>query len=141
MANWKWADKLLGKEEVYEDDIPYDNDSYTAEQPAAPQAPRQTGAISSNTSAALEMKIVKPEKFEEVTGIADHLLARRTVVLNLENTSKETVRRIVDFLSGTAYALEGKIKRVANSTYVITPNNVEVSADVDPHASAQKELF
>ena len=141
MANWKWADKLLGKEEVYEDDIPYDTDNYTAEQPAVPQAPRQNSAVSGGAAAALEMKIVKPEKFEEVTGIADHLLARRTVVLNLENTSKETVRRIVDFLSGTAYALEGKIKRVANSTYVITPNNVEVSADMDAHASAQKELF
>ena len=87
------------------------------------------------------MKIVKPEKFEDVTGIADHLLEKRTVVLNLENTNKETIRRILDFLTGTTYAIEGKIKRAANSTYVITPKNVDVSADLEQAPAAQKELY
>lgn len=141
MANWKWADKLLGKEEVYADDIPYEGDNYEEPVQTAAETPRQTGAISSPAAASLEMKIVRPEKYEEVTGIANHLLARRTVVLNLENTNKETIRRIIDFLSGIAYAIEGQIKRVANSTYVITPKNVDVSADLDQQAAAQRELF
>lgn len=149
MANWKWAEKLLGKEEAYvvEEDGNYDEGVYEPVSPrpaAAPEAPRQTGAISSGASASLEMKIVKPDRFEDVTTIADHLLQRRTVVLNLENTSKESIRRILDFLSGTIYAIEGNMKRAANSTYVITPKNVDVSADLDfsaEKANAGKELF
>lgn len=145
MANWKWAEKLLGKEEAYiseEDDVEY-GDEGVAEAPraAAQESPRQTSTISSNASAALEMKIVKPEKFEDVTAIADHLLERRTVVLNLENTNKDTIRRILDFLSGTTYAIEGQLKRAANSTYVITPKNVDVSADMEQAPAAQKELY
>lgn len=145
MANWKWAEKLLGKEEAYiseEDDVEY-GDEGMAEAPraAAQESPRQTSTISSNASAALEMKIVKPEKFEDVTAIADHLLERRTVVLNLENTNKDTIRRILDFLSGTTYAIEGQLKRAANSTYVITPKNVDVSADMEQAPAAQKELY
>ncbi len=136
MANWKWAEKLLGKEEAYvvEDDGNYEESGYepvSARPAVAPEAPRQTGAISSGASASLEMKIVKPDRFEDVTSIADHLLQRRTVVLNLENTGKENIRRILDFLSGTVYAIEGNMKRAANSTYVITPKNVDVSADLD----------
>jgi len=143
----KWAEKLLGKEEAYidnDDMVEYGDDGYVEPAPrTAPVAepPRQTGAISSSASASLEMKIVKPEKFEDVTAIADHLLERRTVVLNLENANKETVRRILDFLTGTTYAIEGQIKRAANSTYVITPKNVDVSADLDQAPAAQKELF
>ena len=148
MANWKWAEKLLGKEEAYvvEDDGNYEDEGYeapNARPAAAPEAPRQTGAISSGAS--LEMKIVKPERFEDVTAIADHLLQRRTVVLNLENTGKESIRRILDFLSGTIYAIEGNMKRAANSTYVITPKNVDVSADLefsaDKTSNAGKELY
>lgn len=145
MANWKWADKLLGKEEAYvdEEENVYADEYEAPRAAAAPEAPRQTGAISSGASAALEMKIIKPDRFEDVTTIADHLLQRRTVVLNLENASKENIRRILDFLSGTIYAIEGNMKRAANSTYVITPKNVDVSADLDVNAqpAVQKELY
>ncbi|MCL2212963.1 MAG: cell division protein SepF [Oscillospiraceae bacterium] len=84
------------------------------------------GGISAGT---LELKVVRPEGFDAVAPIADHLLNNRTVVLNLEATNKETARRLIDFLSGVAYSIDGKIKRVANNTYVITPNNVDVSGD------------
>lgn len=76
--------------------------------------------------AALEMKVVKPEHFESVPQIADHLLNKRTVVLNLENTNKETARRLIDFLSGVAYSIDGSLKKIASNAYVITPNNVDV---------------
>ncbi len=145
MANWKWAEKLLGKEEAYiseEEDADYGEETYAeVRRPVEKEAPRQTSNISASPASALEMKIVRPEKFEDVTGIADHLLERRTVVLNLEGTNKETVRRILDFLTGTTYAIEGQIKRAANSTYVITPKNVDVSADLEQSPAAQKELY
>lgn len=78
----------------------------------------------------LSVVLVKPERFEDATSIADHLRGKRTVVLNLESTSKEISRRLVDFLSGVAYAKEGQIKRVANSTFIITPYNVEFEGDI-----------
>ena len=77
----------------------------------------------------LELKVVKPERFDNVSQIANHLLNRRTVVHNLEETNKETARRLLDFLSGVAYSINGNLKRVANNTYVITPCNVDVSGD------------
>jgi cell division inhibitor SepF len=74
--------------------------------------------------------LVKPERFEDASTIADHLNSKRTVVLNLESTDKEVSRRLVDFLSGVAYANNGQIKRVANSTFIITPYNVDVMGDL-----------
>ncbi len=79
------------------------------------------------SGSSLELKVVKPERFDNVPQIANHLLNRRTVVLNLEETNKETARRLLDFLSGVAYSINGNLKRVANNTYVITPCNVDVS--------------
>lgn len=94
---------------------------------AAPAVSRPTGGISSG--AALEMKVVKPERFDEVKAIGEHLLARRTVVLNLEETNKETTKRIIDFLCGVVFAIDGQVKKVANATYVVTPKNVDVSGE------------
>ena len=78
----------------------------------------------------LSVVLVKPEKFENAAEIADNLRQRRTVVLNLEDTAKEPARRLVDFLSGVTYALDGKIKKVAASTYIITPYNVDILGDL-----------
>ena len=92
---------------------------------AAPSAPART-ATGAN---ALELRICKPQSFAEVGTIADHLLNRCTVVLNLETTSKETARRIVDFLNGVAYSIDGQIKPVANNTFVLTPKSVSVTGE------------
>ena len=66
---------------------------------------------------------------DSVNQIADHLISKRTVVLNLEETNKEEARRMIDFLLGVVYTIEGDIKKVANNTWVITPNNVDLSQD------------
>ncbi len=78
----------------------------------------------------LQVVLVKPERFDDAPSVADHLNAKRTVVLNLESASKETSRRLIDFLSGVAYANKGQIKRVANSTFIITPFNVDIMGDL-----------
>ncbi len=83
-------------------------------------------AISSNS---LEMKIIKPQKWESVNMIADHLINRRTVVLNLENTNKETARRMIDFILGVVYTIEGNIKKASAFTWIITPSNVDLSQE------------
>lgn len=135
-----------GYDNSYEDEV-VEEQEVPQQQAAAPRQAQQaapmraTGGIGSTS--ALEMKVIKPERFEAVTQIGDHLLARRTVVLNLEDTNKETVRRIIDFCSGVAFAIEGQIKRVANSTYIITPKNVDVSGDQPEREEpkSQRELF
>ncbi|MEE0785280.1 MAG: cell division protein SepF, partial [Oscillospiraceae bacterium] len=83
-----------------------------------------------HTTAQLQVVLVKPERFDNVSEIAEHLRERRAVVLNLESTNKDVARRLVDFLSGCAYALDGKIKKVAISTYIITPLNVDIVGDL-----------
>ena len=90
---------------------------------------------------AIELKVVKPESYKNASQIADHLLNGRTVVLNLESTNKETARRLIDFLTGAAYAIGGDIKKVSNNTYVITPgDSVNVSGEqFKAEAGAQEE--
>ena len=85
--------------------------------------------VNIHTTAQVQVVLVKPEQFSEAQGIADNLKMKRTVVLNLESTNRDIARRMLDFLSGVAYAVEGSIKRVANSTYIITPYNVDVLGD------------
>lgn len=86
--------------------------------------------VNIHTTTQLQVVLVKPEAFEEAAAIADNLNERRTVVLNLEGANRDIARRLLDFLSGVAYANNGKIKRVANSTYIITPYNVDVMGDL-----------
>jgi cell division inhibitor SepF len=78
----------------------------------------------------VQVVLVKPERFEAAAEIADHLRERRPVLLNLEQTQKDTARRLIDFLSGVAYALDGKVRKVAASTFIITPYNVDVLGDL-----------
>ncbi|MFR6066083.1 MAG: cell division protein SepF [Eubacterium sp.] len=86
--------------------------------------------VNIHTTAQLQVVLVKPERFEEAAEIGDNLNEKRTVVLNLESTNRDVARRLLDFLSGVAYANNGQIKRVANSTYIITPYNVDVMGDL-----------
>ena len=91
---------------------------------------RSNKVVNIHTTTQLQVVLVKPERFENAAEIADHLREKRTVVLNLESTNKEVSRRLVDFLSGVAYANNGQIKRVANSTFIITPYNVDIMGDL-----------
>ena len=86
--------------------------------------------VNIHTTTQLQVVLVSPTRFENASEIADHLRDKRTVVLNLEQTDKNIARRLIDFLSGVAYANEGTIKKVALSTYIITPYNVEILGDL-----------
>lgn len=73
--------------------------------------------------------IARPRSFEEVQEIAEHLKNRRPLILNLEDTDKETAQRILNFLSGTIYALNGEMHRIANGVVFFAPQNVETLVD------------
>lgn len=104
---------------------PEESLGYTAD----PSARKSNKVVNINATTQLAV-VVKPDRFENAAEIADHLKEKHTVVLNLEQTNKDVARRLVDFLSGVAYANEGKIKKVANSTYIITPYNVDILGDL-----------
>lgn len=95
---------------------------------------RSAGASSKvvdiHTTAKLQVVLTKPEKFSDAKEIADNLNEKRTIVLNLESTGKDEALRLLDFLSGVAYANDGEIKKIAKSTFIITPYNVDVMGDL-----------
>ena len=91
---------------------------------------RHNKVVNIHATTQLKVVLVKPERFENASEIADHLKEKRTVVLNLESTNKDVARRLIDFLSGVAYANNGQIKRVATSTFIITPYNVDIMGDL-----------
>ncbi len=112
-----------------------------AEKPAqqTPAAQPKQQSVASVLSSALELKVVKPESFSAVGQIADHLLNNRTVVLNLESTNKDNARRIVDFLNGVAYSIDGDIKLVSANTYIITPCSVNMSGEALADSASEGE--
>ena len=114
---------LFGSEDEYDD-------QYIDDGPQMVNTSKKNKVVNIHATTQLKVVLVKPERFEDASTIADHLNNKRTVVLNLESTNKEVSRRLVDFLSGVAYANNGQIKRVANSTFIITPYNVDIMGDL-----------
>lgn len=97
----------------------------TAPEPAAPV--QEAAAVHTKKSDNIELKVVRPESFDDVTVVADHLLRGCTVVLNLEVMDRSCILRMLDFLNGVTYATDGDIKKVAPGTYIITARGVDVS--------------
>ena len=97
------------------------------------EAPRVIGGKSKTVSfnpAQMQVVLVKPDRYEDVTSIADHLNDKKTVVLNLESTERELSRRIVDFLSGATYANHGNMRKVSKGTFLIVPNGVDMMGEL-----------
>ena len=115
------------EDEVVENTVKPDFSQIAAAQPKRNISLNSTVVPAATAASQLQVVLVKPEKFDDASSIADSLNAKKTVVLNLEATSKEVSRRLVDFLSGVAYANNGQLKKIANSTFIITPYNVDVS--------------
>lgn len=121
------------EEEYEEESAPAPRRSFTtrgaaaAETTAGDRGSTNTGRVMSlNHNTNMQVVLVKPERFDQASDIAKRLRDRQAVVLNLETTNKDVARRVVDFLSGTAYALDGKIRKIAVSTYLVIPYNVEM---------------
>ena len=91
---------------------------------------RRGKVVNIHATTQLKVVLVKPERFENASEVADHLKDKRTVVLNLESTNKDVARRLIDFLSGVTYGVEGKIKKVSANTYIITPYHVDFEGDL-----------
>ena len=118
----------------YDDDMQAGNVEQEEEEqmpsPSLSSDRKHNKVVNIHATTQLAVVLVKPERYEDAASIADHLNAKKTVVLNLEQTSKYVSRRLIDFLCGLAYANNGQMKRVANNTYIITPYNVDIMGDL-----------
>ena len=133
-------DELKKWTHPYDEDEDYDDEDELEEAPPRrePSFERVKGGsedrhnkvVNIHATTQLKVVLVKPERFENAAEIADHLKDKRTVVINLESTNKDIARRLIDFLSGVAYAGEGKIKKIAANTYILTPYHVDIEGDL-----------
>ena len=121
----EWVRNLFSNEDDDEQEV-IQTPLEETEQEAPKPRQKERRDMSSNTGKP-EFVVVKPDKFDESVQIGTYLLERKTVVLNLESTGKDQARRIVDFLTGIAFALGGKLKQVSLATYIIIPSNAEIS--------------
>ncbi len=127
----KLTDRLKEKTRAQEE-ISFKNfeESTAAPQPKpAPEEPKAIRSAPGSKDSNIELKVVHPESFAEVSDIADYLLEGCTVILNLELFDAPTTLRMLDFLNGVTYSTGGDIKQVAAGTYIITPHNVDVTGD------------
>ena len=117
-----------------------DDDDYSFSlTPAAPSTPAAAPAVSNSFSGRVlntsgpkqEVVLFRPASFNDTTKAADALRNRKAVVLNLENVDKAMSRRVVDFLSGCVYAVDGSVKKVAQSAYIFCPHNMDVVGDLE----------
>lgn len=150
----KMKDLMFGE---YEDDDDYYEDDYEYEAPARESASTSSGyglrevsreseysstmsaprkstrnnpqVYSINTNVQMQVVIIKPECYEDAQEICDQIKTKKPVVVNLEKVEFPIAQRIMDFLSGTCYSLEGSIQRVANNIFIIAPENVDISGD------------
>lgn len=131
----KWAHPYEDEDEDFENDFPDlrdrgDSAAFAERGSRVREDDRRSKVVNIHATTQLKVVLVKPERFENASEIADHLKEKRTVVVNLESTNRDVARRLIDFLSGVAYAGEGKIKKVAANTYIITPYHVDIMGDL-----------
>lgn len=105
-------------------------ESSSPKKESAPRLIKSKAQVNNGQQGSMQVVLVKPERFDDVKAIADHLNAGKTVVLNLEATNRDESRRIVDFLSGVAYANGGNMRKVAASTFIIVANNIDVMGEL-----------
>lgn len=123
-------------DDEYEDDYVYEE---TTNQEVAEQTSRQTRQSQSQKQNVVSLQsvqksskvvLMEPRVYAEAQDIADHLKSRRAVIVNLQRIDHDQAKRIVDFLSGTVYAIGGDIQRVGHNIFLCTPDNVEVAGNI-----------
>lgn len=107
--------------------------------------PRQKGqnvvSLQSVQQPAQKVVLCEPRSYNEVQEIADNIISKRSVVINLQRVETHQAKRIVDFLSGTVYALNGDIQKLGAETFLCTPENVDVSGSISESFSAYEDEF
>jgi len=101
--------------------------------PAAPVASSYSAPVLNMNKSASKQEVVlfRPNSFNDITKAADDLCANKAIVVNMEGVDKAMARRVVDFLSGSVYALQGSVNKIAQSAYLFCPHNMDVVGDLE----------
>lgn len=130
----KLIDKMIGimgfADEEIEEDVVEKNDREKEVQEEVRSNRKSAQVVSIHTQKQMRVVVMEPNSFEEAQNIADQLKSHRPVIVNLENTEKILAKRIVDFISGTTYALNGNMQKVGNGIFLFVPNNVDISGEM-----------
>ncbi|MBR5569274.1 MAG: cell division protein SepF [Oscillospiraceae bacterium] len=110
---------------------PFSSDRDTESTPAAPAAGNFNGQVLNMNSGKQEVVLFHAKTFDDAARAADELRKRKAIILNMENVDKSLTRRVVDFLSGSVYAMDGSVKKIAQSTYLFCPHNMDVVGDLE----------
>lgn len=116
--------KLLGVPNEVEEEI-IETSSYDSKELKSPS----NNIVSIHTNKTLKVVVCEPQKFEEAKELADHLKNRKQIILNFESTAPDVSQRIIDFISGTVYSLDGQTQQIGKNIFVFAPNNVEINKD------------
>jgi len=101
-------------------------------------APMQTGNVEMSSASAMQVKIVHPDRWDNLDQIADHLINQRTVIVNFQSAKKEVARRMLDFLMGVVYTVDGGMQKAGPNLWVFTPNNVSLTNEEKKKVQQQK---
>lgn len=116
---WRWLGVQTEVEEEY------------TEMPTPQDRESRSGAnvVSIHTGKGIRVIVCEPERFEEAQALADHLKNRRQVILNFESTRPEVSQKIIDFISGAVYALDGQSQQLGTNIFLFAPSSVEITSD------------
>ena len=128
MANIKQILGFGSDTDDYEDDVEYEEEA--TEEKAAPKRASRASRNSAPSGKRPNFILCKPDDKSAMQAVADDVISGKSVILNLENIQKDT-KRIVDFLYGVVYALDGTVKKVAEHTYLIAPGGVDITGEMD----------
>ena len=120
--------KFIGEDGSEIEQITQDNNEYYKE------TFKQT-----NNNQGNKMILLEPRAYSEAQQIADHLKKRNTVVVNLKRVTSDQAKRIMDFLSGTIYAIKGNIQKIGSGIFLCTPNNINVQGKITDDNDKEKE--
>ena len=109
--------------------------------PAAAPAAGFSGQVVNMNSGKQEVVLFHAKTLDDAAKAADELRRKKAIILNMENVDKGLTRRVVDFLSGSIYALDGSVKKVAQSTYLFCPHNMDVVGDLETIQSEPENFF
>jgi cell division inhibitor SepF len=127
----------------------YEEDDYTEAQPNMVERNAKTedlgisqkGAVLSlHTAKQFRVVVSEPTSFDDSQGIAEHLKSRRQVIINMEATDKEVAQRILDFISGACYALDGRVQKIGEGVFLFAPHNVDITSEVKETGWQQSAL-
>ncbi len=128
----KFNELIFGPED--DEEIEFASESnepeFDFDQPPAMPTAKKPKVVNIAATTQLKVVVVSIEEFDEAREVADHLRSKKPVVINLEKLEKDVARRVIDFISGSVYALGGSIQKVSGGIFLIAPYNVDIMSDV-----------